>query len=733
MGRDLTNLYIDETFQYLLQKSGSEVQNGLGVRQDFLDVSASYAISSSQADIATNAFSASIANTANTALLATTASYAVTASYALNVPSFDSSSLLVTASFDNGTRDLTFTKGDASTFAVNIPDASGSTLPPGGVNDMFLTTDGAGNVSWDWVKTLHQNIHNHEATAILRGTPLFVSGATGDNANVYIADAANPARRPATLIAYDATLAPNETGTAIISGEIQGVDTNLYPAGTVVYLAAGGGWTATRPTGSATSVQSLGVITRSANNGRGIVFNQIGNNLPNLQQGRVWVGGNGDLPTPVETGSLSVFYAVSASYATSASYEIVKEVSSSYADYAKEAGYATSSLSSSYAVTASHALNAGTWDGQFSGSAAITGSLTVIGDSTVQLTQQDLSSTFEVKKGLSSYTLGINQFPGFTGSILSANNVQEFKVTGDTSLALDNTGYGGSNQVALRSSGDISLVSANGVSSDNNVTITGQTQNALRIGTTGSADYVTIAGPTSIPYTFDGNYIQNVNKLRDSSNFNFINHLAGGNTDIAASGSATSKISNYVNGNEVFKVFNQPGGTRGVEVTGNVLSMNMIDTGSYGLFVNYYGGPTSAAQMLMGVSGFDAGGQWQTTTNFNFSGADSSFIGAEGNLFIKNIYNDSGSVYIWSENQLTLRGDTAVSIQGDADIIPVDIYGKTFATSIASNINGFSTIINQDSNVRQNVRAFVETPMQVNTGVTITIESGATLKVINEL
>jgi hypothetical protein len=35
-------------------------------------------------------------------------------------------SLLLTASFDNGTRNLTFTKGDASTFNVNIPDTSGS-------------------------------------------------------------------------------------------------------------------------------------------------------------------------------------------------------------------------------------------------------------------------------------------------------------------------------------------------------------------------------------------------------------------------------------------------------------------------------------------------------------------------------------------------------------------------------------------------------------------------------
>jgi hypothetical protein len=40
---------------------------------------------------------------------------------------------LVTASFDNGTRNLTFTKGDTTTFAVNIPDVSGS-------NGNFVTT-----------------------------------------------------------------------------------------------------------------------------------------------------------------------------------------------------------------------------------------------------------------------------------------------------------------------------------------------------------------------------------------------------------------------------------------------------------------------------------------------------------------------------------------------------------------------------------------------------------------
>jgi hypothetical protein len=50
------------------------------------------------------------------------------------VSSSVTASTLVTASFNNGTRNLTFTKGDASTFSVNIPDASGSSVPAGTVS-----------------------------------------------------------------------------------------------------------------------------------------------------------------------------------------------------------------------------------------------------------------------------------------------------------------------------------------------------------------------------------------------------------------------------------------------------------------------------------------------------------------------------------------------------------------------------------------------------------------------
>ena len=83
-----------------------------------------------------NTFSAStlvsISNiNSTTASLNTSVSNINTATASL----FSSASLaLVTASFDNGTRNLTFTKGNATQFSVNIPDTSGSILPNGVVS-----------------------------------------------------------------------------------------------------------------------------------------------------------------------------------------------------------------------------------------------------------------------------------------------------------------------------------------------------------------------------------------------------------------------------------------------------------------------------------------------------------------------------------------------------------------------------------------------------------------------
>ena len=85
------------------------------------------------------------------------------------------------------------------------------------------------------------------------------------------------------------------------------------------------------------------------------------NDLPNLTTDYVWKGDANGVPQAVASSSLRVDNATSASYAVSSS-------------RSELAGNATSA---SFATTASYAANAEDWDGQFSGSAGFTGSVTI--------------------------------------------------------------------------------------------------------------------------------------------------------------------------------------------------------------------------------------------------------------------------------------------------------------------------------------------------------------------
>jgi hypothetical protein len=87
-------------------------------------------------------------------------------------------SLLVTASFDNGTRNLTFTKGDTTTFAVNIPDVSGSTINTGS----FATT---GSNAFNGNQTITGSLIVSGSTT-LRGNTTFIDRAGTPNNNVYL-------------------------------------------------------------------------------------------------------------------------------------------------------------------------------------------------------------------------------------------------------------------------------------------------------------------------------------------------------------------------------------------------------------------------------------------------------------------------------------------------------------------------------------------------------------------
>lgn len=242
--------------------------------------------------------------------------------------SIDTGSLLTTASFDNGTRNLTFTKGDSSQFSVNIPDASGSILPSGVVSgsSQIILQSTTGQLSGSRIDgavalatnstysqntiTTGKNIHSVE---IPKGTPLFFtgSGTSGNLVGILPADAGNPARMPAGGVAGE-TIAVGAEGVVLLDGFINGVNTSTFAAGQKVYVGVGGGYTNVEPTGSAL-IQFLGNVEKSAVNGSGVI-QMMGEarRLPNLPQGTAWVGDSNGVPqtvatssfgSPIETGS----------------------------------------------------------------------------------------------------------------------------------------------------------------------------------------------------------------------------------------------------------------------------------------------------------------------------------------------------------------------------------------------------------------------------------------------
>ena len=174
----------------------------------------------------------------------------------------------------------------------------------------FIQTDGNGNLSLQYVETLLEPLRNGESFPLVKGTPVYISGSLGANPIVYAADSANPSKMPVIYIINE-TVASNEVGTGILLGNITGVNTTGYPSGTEIYIAPGGGWTSTRPTGSAI-IQSLGIVTREGTGGRGIVLNPGPVNLPNIPSGYAWVGDSNSYPIAIPTSSIQ--NVVSASY-----------------------------------------------------------------------------------------------------------------------------------------------------------------------------------------------------------------------------------------------------------------------------------------------------------------------------------------------------------------------------------------------------------------------------------
>ena len=179
-------------------------------------------------------------------------------------------------------------------------EAGGST----GSNGQVLSSTGSG-VAWidqsavsaDSAESVHISVKNTSGAQILKGTPVYVTGETGNSGKIEIApaDASDSAKMPA-LGLLESTLANNGEGFCVQGGLLEGlatatIDGTSTTANDTVYVKPGGGLTMTKPTGTGL-IQNIAKVARvHASNGSLVVSSILRtNDVPNLPTGRIWVG-----------------------------------------------------------------------------------------------------------------------------------------------------------------------------------------------------------------------------------------------------------------------------------------------------------------------------------------------------------------------------------------------------------------------------------------------------------
>ena len=191
------------------------------------------------------------------------------------------------------------------TFNINgaLPTASGGTgLTSIGTAHQVLSVNSAANALEYANPKVTKIVTNETGSTILAGTPVYISGVTGSTPTIAIADASDNNKLPvAGLVTAD--IANGADGTIMVTGSVTSVRTNDIPGaaavGDLIYLGAAAGsgdipfLTATKPTG-ANSIQALGIISKFATTGQGIIEVNVQSSVEGLPNfgglGRLWVG-----------------------------------------------------------------------------------------------------------------------------------------------------------------------------------------------------------------------------------------------------------------------------------------------------------------------------------------------------------------------------------------------------------------------------------------------------------
>ena len=198
----------------------------------------------------------------------------------------------------------------AQRFLSNIKVNDAYTLPASdGTNGQAITTDGSGTLSFsditvDEAPAVGLTVKNVSGGTLAIGTVVHpsptASPPSGNVIEVIAADNSAASTMPAIGV-LKAALADDAEGTAIALGRVSGLDTSSYTAGDSLYVNTSGGFTSTKPTGTAL-IQKIGIVVKShASSGTIEVFGaNRTNDVPNIAENYIWLGNSSGVATATE-------------------------------------------------------------------------------------------------------------------------------------------------------------------------------------------------------------------------------------------------------------------------------------------------------------------------------------------------------------------------------------------------------------------------------------------------
>ena len=191
----------------------------------------------------------------------------------------------------------------ANRFLNNVTINDAYTLPSvDGTSGQAIVTDGAGNLTFSTVAAgtadaalkISLTVKNVSGGTLNAGTIVRVAPTAnppaGNVLEVDIADNSAASTMPAIGILV-ASLADQAEGDAIAFGRASGFSTSGYTEGDPIWVGSSGAFVGTKPTGS-DLIQKFGQIIKvHSTNGSIEVFGAgRTNDVPNLSQGKIWVG-----------------------------------------------------------------------------------------------------------------------------------------------------------------------------------------------------------------------------------------------------------------------------------------------------------------------------------------------------------------------------------------------------------------------------------------------------------